>query len=173
MRHRTKQFPIAPWAITRSVGGSVLAIGVAWAAFTAQGCGATVGTTDPIGTTDNSADQALRAVNSCQTQARACFADGGGTACEEQLRACLGSLVPDAGHGGGPDDDAEPPEPPESDGGRPPIPDASHPATPDPAAAVLACVHTLRACLGSATKPSTCAENAKACLLAARDVGRD
>ena len=170
MRYRTKHFSFAPSGVTRSASRSVLAIGVAWASFTVQGCGATVGTTSDIGTTDNAADEALRGVNSCQTQARACVAEGGTTVCEEQLRACLSGLMPDAGRGG-PDDDAEPPEPPEGDGGRPPMHDAGNPATP--AEAVLACVHTLRDCLSSTTRPSTCAQNAKTCLLAAHDMGRD
>jgi hypothetical protein len=190
------RFSASPFGIGRPLGWSTVVLGIAWSAAGLQACVQPTETASSEQATDQSIDDALRAVQSCLAPLHACLADGGGSDCEEQLRACLASAVPDAGaatpelgHDGGHpvehatsdggnhaegDEDAESER---RDGGRPPLPEAAMNAqahsigrTGGPAA--LACVDTLRACLVSAVSPSTCAEDARACLLGLRDAGK-
>jgi hypothetical protein len=173
------------WISLRSNGGiagwiepSVLALGVACALF-GLGCGQAQGESESPRPADLTTENALRAVESCQAQARDCFMRGvDANVCEEQLRSCLLSPLPEAG---------TPPARPARDGGTPPdhpSPDAAHRTLPDAAKraltdpvgndggpAVHSCVNDLRACLASSAKPSVCAEESRLCLSALRDGG--
>jgi hypothetical protein len=193
MSHRLVSFSLSSLS-------SVVAFGVGFFAVCwAPGCGQNNDVGQETNGTDQAADEALRAVRTCQAQAHDCVNDGGGAACEEQLRACLSSILPDAGpptehpehdaarsnepkahddagHEGESDDDAEP-----SRGGPP---DAGHampeaavnaltkPVGHDGGGAMLGCVDDLRACLASDAKPSTCADDAQSCLKALHDGGK-
>jgi hypothetical protein len=162
MRHQSIGF--------RSIGGiarwmepSALALGVACASVFGLGCGQAPGESESPHPTDLTTENALRAVESCQAQARDCFTSSGdANVCEEQLRSCLLSLVPDAGtpparperDGGPPGNDqgrdgskptppgdgGPPSDPPSPDGGTPPdhpSPDAAHRTLPDAAKGAL------------------------------------
>jgi hypothetical protein len=176
MRHQSISF--------RSIGGiarwiepSALALGVACASVFGPGCGQAQDESESPRPTDLTTESPLRAVESCQTEARDCFASGGdANVCEEQLRSCLLSHLPEAG---------TPPPRPERDGGpHSHSPDAAHRTLPDAAKgaltdpvgndggqAVHACVNDLRACLASSAKPSACAEASRRCLSVLRDGG--
>jgi hypothetical protein len=162
-------------------------MGIATAALVVSGCGQGAGSSDIMATSVSGADQALTAVEACQDQVHACFVDGGGNVCEQQLRSCLTAILPD---GGGPaeahaDPDAgnhAPSSPPgRSDAGRshsdiddggssrPTLPDAAmaaltKPVGNDSGSLVLPCVDQLRDCLATAAKPDTCAAAARTCL---------
>lgn len=147
-------------------------------------CGSAGQSADPA----PSSSAALSAVQDCATQAKACAAAAksvsDGKACGDELRACLGPLVADAGaislppitlpDGGNVTVPPLPPLPPITlpDGGTvtiPPIalPDAAVTGVPDPnkvQASVSACVAALKLCLSSAADPMKCADDARACL---------
>jgi hypothetical protein len=113
---------------------------------------------------------ALGTVDDCIAQVRSCAADASsaadGAACEQQLKTCLSTLLPDASappsfDAGLPSlpDAAVPPVPPLPDAGVVTIPDAG--AT---VAGVQACIAALGACLSSSTDPTTCADQVRTCL---------
>jgi len=91
------------------ISSSVVAAALAYAAFLVPGCGQGADSPEPTESTDPDAAEALTAVQNCQVQARSCFqeagaparsADGGPSAamtCANDLRACLLSVLPDAG----------------------------------------------------------------------------
>jgi hypothetical protein len=184
--------------IARSVTSPVLALSVVWVGLLAQGCSQASESSESAVITDESIDEALRAVRNCQAQARACFADAGGADCEEQLRSCLRSTLPeggtpnahseresgrppartDAGGHSEQDDDAAPTHPLPTDAAHPSMPEAAVRALTNPVGpadggpAVLSCVDGLRACLASDVKPSTCAEEAQGCFADLRDAGK-
>ena len=111
----------------RWVRPSVFGLGVALASLIAQGCGQASDVTEPRAPADLSAEDALRAVESCQGQARDCFVNGDAAVCEEQLRSCLLSALPDGGAPPRPEAGTRPPRP---EGGTPPPrpqPDAGPP----------------------------------------------
>jgi hypothetical protein len=203
--------------VARWLEPSILAFGVACAGAFGQGCGQS-NDPGPSARTEDPNAIALSAIESCQTQARDCFASSDSAVCEDQLRDCLLARLPDAGtppphpehdgaappphpeHDGDPDDDdvdggkpardgappgpnpphdgapPDPPDPRSPDAGRPPLPDAAKGALTDPVGHdggpdQLACVNALRACLATATRPSTCAEQSQQCLGGGRDGG--
>jgi hypothetical protein len=123
MRHQLMTSHFAGLGVARWVRPSLFGMGVAWASLLGQGCGQAadaIGSPAPV---DLSAEDALRVVESCQAQARDCFAHGDAVVCEEQLRTCLLSALPDAG--------APPPRP--EAGARPPRPEGgTPPPRPDP-----------------------------------------
>jgi hypothetical protein len=149
--------------IARWIEPSALALGVACASVFGLGCGQAQGESESPRPTDLAIENALRAVESCQAQARDCFTSGGdANVCEEQLRSCLMSLLPEAGtppprpeRDGGPAendhgrdgsrpmpprDGAPPSDPPSPEGGTPPdhpSPDAAHRTLPDAAKGAL------------------------------------
>jgi hypothetical protein len=156
-------------------------------------CGQAADPSSNLGLDGN--DEALATVISCQTQAFACAADAqapsGLTSCNTGLRACLGSLLPDAG---GlftlptlpmfptlPSFDAglRPPFPrPVFDAGLPPIQtfDAGVPRLPPPPPVVLpdagalsqpVCIADLQKCLTTTFDVMQCAADARTCLTAA------
>jgi hypothetical protein len=185
--------------VARWIEPSVLVLGVACASVFGLGCGQAESESESPRPADLTTENALGAVASCQAQARDCFTSGvDANVCEEQLRACLLSLLPEAGtppprpeRDGGPPKptgDGEPPsDPPSRDGGTPPDrprPDAAHRTLPDAAKGALTdpvgndggpavhpCVNALRACLASGAKPSVCAEESRICLSDLRDGG--
>lgn len=135
-------------------------------------------------------DNALQTVIGCQTQAFACAADAqapaGFTSCNDGLRTCLASLVPDAGGLFAPpplpsfDAGFQLPTPrlPVFDAGLPPIRtfDAGFPTLPTPPPVVFpdagvssqaGCLADLQMCLTSTFDVTTCAANARTCLTAA------
>jgi hypothetical protein len=138
-------------------------------------------------------DTALQTVIGCQTQAFACAADAqapsGFTSCNDGLRACLASLVPDAGGLFAPPtlpsfDAGFPtlptPRLPVFDAGLPPPPtrtfDAGFPTLPTPPPVVFpdagapseaVCLANLQTCLTSTFDVTTCAAGARTCLTAA------
>ncbi len=154
MRNRSTWFSTTSFGIVRWSGFSTFALGMLWLAGGGQGCTQpTDGSSEQI--SDQSIDDALRAVQSCQAAHRACVADGSATNCEDDLRACLAALIPDAGgspsmhggpdaghpaehvapdaraHGDNPGDDEDQGEDEgdaesnKRDGGRPSLPDAA------------------------------------------------
>jgi hypothetical protein len=169
----------------RAIFSSALTLGIGAAALVVSGCGQGAGSPEVTATSVPGADQALTAVEACQDQVHACFTDGGGMVCEQQLRSCLSAILPDGGgpseaHGG-PDASGPSSPPGQGDAGRShsDIDDAgsSHPTRPDAAVAaltkpvgndggspVLPCVDQLRDCLATAAKPDTCAAAARTCL---------
>ena len=148
--------------VARWIEPSVLAMGVACASTFGQACGQSPDATESPRSADLGTEEALRAVESCQAQARDCFATHDAIVCEEQLRSCLLSRLPDAGtppprsdrDGGPPGNDhardggkptpprdgAPPSDPPSRDGSAPPdrpAPDAAHRMLPDAARGAL------------------------------------
>jgi hypothetical protein len=169
---------------------------VACASLFGQGCGEALDRSESPGAADLTAEKALRAIESCQAQASECFVNQDAAVCEEQVRSCLMSLLPEAGtppsrperDGGNPSDDRPAdggkPIPPRD--GSPPsnpgspdasdriLPDAARRALTDPVGndagpVVHACINDLRTCIASGIRPSACAEESRACLLALRD----
>jgi hypothetical protein len=125
MRHQWMTFYLSSAGAARWVQPSVLALGVTCVSVFGQGCGQSIDSPQSSGPADLGAEEALRAIENCQALARDCFVTSDAVACEEQLRACLLSSLPDAG---GPTphperDAATPPPHPERDAGSPPHPD--------------------------------------------------
>lgn len=127
----------------------------------------------------------------CEEQLRSCLsglvADAGGPPPHPERDGSTPPPRPER-DGGGPDDDppsdggkpardgSPPSDPGSPDAGRRELPDAAKGALTDPVGndggpATLACVNALRACLASAAKPSTCAEQSRVCFSGARDGG--
>jgi hypothetical protein len=126
MRYQWMTSYLSSVGVARWVQPSVLALGVTCVSMFGQGCVQSVDSPQSSGSGDLSAEEALRAIESCQAKARDCFANSDPVACEEQLRACLLSSLPEAG---------TPPPHPERDGATPPPPpprDAGAPPHPDP-----------------------------------------
>jgi len=162
------------------------ALGFAGAAFLGTACGQGDGT--PAATLANqSATDALTAIQNCQAQASACLDGGDGgddDACENGLRSCLGRSLPDGGaapkraeqgdddaaskaRADGHDDSQDDSEQDDaSDHGQGSGKDAggAKPALGDAGAQVQACVAALQACLATATKPTDCVDTARTCL---------
>jgi hypothetical protein len=140
-----------------------------------------------------SASAALSAVQTCQGQAFGCAADAQApsalTACNQDLGACLISLLPDAGPlpvptlPAAPTLDAGFPRPTLPDAGLPMLPtappvlpslDAGLLPPPPPALPALdagalsqaSCFSALQQCLTSGTAPTTCGTQAQTCLAA-------
>jgi len=156
------------------------------------GCGNTHGGSRPGGDLSESTSQDLISVQNCITLGRGCIADAttmaAASACEEQVRACLAALVPDAGTvvpPGIPDAATSPIDvvvpPPHVPDAAPPtvVVDAAVPPVSAPDVAVppvkipdggsaqtaaQACLTALGNCLSSSTHPMTCADQARACL---------
>ena len=154
-------------------------------------CGQAAGPSSNLGLDGN--DEALATVIGCQTQAFACAADAqapaGFTSCNDGLRACLASLLPDAGPlltlpqlPPFPSFDAgiqlPAPRLPVFDAGLPPLRtfDAGFPTLPTPPPVVLpdagaltqpACLGELQTCLTTTPDPTKCAADARTCLTAA------
>jgi hypothetical protein len=166
-----------------------LALAVTWAALLAEGCEAGMVSAESSGTTATD-QEALLAVRTCQGQTRACMESGGGSECEDKLRACLSSSL--RHDGGSPeervsheagkgerDEDANPEPEEREDAGHRELADAAEGTHTKPVgradagSAVLSCVDALRSCLASSAKPSTCAEAARTCLTSAHDARKD
>jgi hypothetical protein len=184
----------------RAILNTFVAFGVGSAALSLSACGQGPGGSE-VATSDNGADQALSAVDACQNQAQACRADGGAQACEDQLRSCLGAIMPGAGgppQGHPEAGDNAPSSPPGLDGATPPRGDgddggASHgptdggsrPALPEAAvsaltspvgndagSATLKCVDAMHACLATRAAPDSCADSFRTCVQSVVDTRR-
>ena len=117
--------------------------------------------------------QALSVAQSCQQQAKTCATSATTpaalSACEQQLRACLLALIPDAGIPPIPPIDFDAAVPPVT---LPPLPDASIPPIHVPPVVIpdagsfpgSACIQSLESCLASSTDPATCATQVVTCL---------
>jgi hypothetical protein len=118
MRHQSMTSQFSSPGGARWARPSLIGLSVVWASLFGQGCGQAVDATESPRPADFSAEDTLRVVENCQAQARECFASANAAACEDPLRSCLLSALPDAG--------APPPRaeagtrPPHPEGGTPP-----------------------------------------------------
>jgi hypothetical protein len=158
-----------------------------WLACGLSACGQSAGPQPPESSA--SSTDALNGVLGCQADAFACAADAqalpANIACQDALRSCLLSLLPDAALVPTlptpptlPTQPTLPPLPPlpTFDAGFPTRPTLPNPPAPPafdagPAPTGLPpqaqCLASTQACLASGTMPSSCATTAQACLTAA------